>query len=181
MRAGQATDGDACGQRTAGTKKPGCNRADSSTTTSEIMNALSILNNPDSVATFSFGVHAVRALTLDGSPWFVAADVCEALDLDDTSKACSRLDCDEKGTNTIRTPSGDQQMLEYAKAGEGARLSVLLLHDDAKREYAYGPAQGLPATKVGEFTQALYDQANKQGWTVVSMKNDWKQVFSFEP
>lgn len=77
--------------------------------------------------------------------------------------------------------TGDQQMLEYAKAGEGARLSVLLLHDDAKREYAYGPAQGLPATKVGEFTQALYDQANKQGWTVVSMKNDWKQVFSFEP
>ena len=45
MRAGQATDGDACGQRTAGTKKPGCNRADSSTTTSEIMNALSIVGN----------------------------------------------------------------------------------------------------------------------------------------
>ena len=81
------------------------------------MNALSILNNPDSVATFSFGVHAVRALTLDGSPWFVAADVCEALDLDDTSKACSRLDRDEKGTNTIRTPSGDQQMLVINESG----------------------------------------------------------------
>jgi hypothetical protein len=77
--------------------------------------------------------------------------------------------------------TGDQQMLEYTKAGDGARLSVLLLHDDAKREYAYGPAQGLPATKVGEFTQPLYDEAVKQGWTVISMKNDWKQVFSFEP
>lgn len=76
--------------------------------------------------------------------------------------------------------TGDQQMLEYTKAGNGARLSMLLLHDDAKREYAYGPATGLPDSKVGTFTQALYDQANKQGWVVVSMKNDWKRVFSFE-
>jgi phosphoglycolate phosphatase-like HAD superfamily hydrolase len=75
---------------------------------------------------------------------------------------------------------GDRQMLEYTKSGDGARLSMLVLHDDAKREYAYGPAQGLPATKVGAFTQGLYDQAQKQGWTVISMKNDWKKVFSFE-
>ncbi|MGB5834482.1 MAG: hypothetical protein WBG92_21185 [Thiohalocapsa sp.] len=34
-----------------------------------------------------------------------------------------------------------------------------LLHDDAEREYAYGPARGLPATKVGTFTQALHDEA----------------------
>jgi hypothetical protein len=41
----------------------------------------------------------------------------------------------------------------------------------------YGPALGLPHVKLGAFTQALYDQAQKNGWTVVSMKNDWKQVF----
>ena len=76
--------------------------------------------------------------------------------------------------------SGDQQMLEYTMAGDGARLAMLVLHDDAMREYAYGPAQGLPATKVGAFTQALYDQAQKQGWTVISMKNDWKRIFEFE-
>ena len=76
--------------------------------------------------------------------------------------------------------TGDQQMLEYTKAGSGARLALLLLHDDAEREYAYGPAQKLPATKVGEFTQALYDQARKDGWIVVSMKDDWKRVFAFE-
>jgi phosphoglycolate phosphatase-like HAD superfamily hydrolase len=76
--------------------------------------------------------------------------------------------------------TGDQQMLEYAKAGEGARLSMIVLHDDEKREYAYGPAQGLPDTKVGTFTQALYDQAKKDGWTVISMKNDWKRIFAFE-
>jgi len=76
--------------------------------------------------------------------------------------------------------TGDQQMLEYTKAGEGARLAMLVLHDDAEREYAYGPAQGLRETKVGTFTQKLYDEAKKDGWTVISMKNDWKQIFSFE-
>jgi phosphoglycolate phosphatase-like HAD superfamily hydrolase len=75
---------------------------------------------------------------------------------------------------------GDQQMLEYTKAGEGARLAMLVLHDDAKREYAYGPAQGLPDTKIGTFTQALYDQAKKQGWTVISMKDDWRRIFAWE-
>ena len=75
--------------------------------------------------------------------------------------------------------TGDQQMLEYTKAGDGARLCMLVLHDDPKREYAYGPAQGLPDTKVGTFTQALYDEAKKQGWTAISMKNDWKVIFSF--
>ena len=76
--------------------------------------------------------------------------------------------------------TGDQQMLEYTKAGAGARLCMLVLHDDAQREYAYGPAQGLPDTKVGTFSQALYDKAQKDGWTVISMKNDWKRIFAFE-
>ncbi len=75
---------------------------------------------------------------------------------------------------------GDRQMLEYTAAGDGARLSMLVLHDDAKREYAYGPATGLPPSKVGTFTQALYDEAKKQGWTVISMKNDWKKIFAFD-
>jgi phosphoglycolate phosphatase-like HAD superfamily hydrolase len=76
--------------------------------------------------------------------------------------------------------AGDREMLEYTGAGDGARLMVLVLHDDAKREYAYGPAAGLPDTKVGAFSQALYDEAKKKGWTVVSMQKDWKQIFSFE-
>jgi len=76
--------------------------------------------------------------------------------------------------------TGDRQMLEYTKAGDGARLAMLLLHDDAKREYAYGPALGMADTRVGAFTQALYDEAKRQGWVVVSMKKDWKRVFEFE-
>jgi phosphoglycolate phosphatase-like HAD superfamily hydrolase len=75
---------------------------------------------------------------------------------------------------------GDRQMLEYTTAGDGARLAMLVLHDDAAREYAYGPAAGLPNTKVGAFSPALHDEAKKRGWTVISMKNDWKRVFAFD-
>jgi phosphoglycolate phosphatase-like HAD superfamily hydrolase len=76
--------------------------------------------------------------------------------------------------------TGDRQMLEYTTANAGARLGMLVLHDDAEREYAYGPARGLPDTRVGTFTQALYDEAKQRGWVVISMKNDWKRLFAFE-
>jgi len=72
---------------------------------------------------------------------------------------------------------GDQQMLEYAQGGSGTRFGLLVLHDDALREFAYGPARGLPDIKYGQFTPALDELAKKNGWTVVSMKADWKQVF----
>jgi hypothetical protein len=45
------------------------------------------------------------------------------------------------------------------------------------REYAYGPAGGLPNTHVGTFTEALMTEANDRGWFVISMKDDWKEVF----
>jgi len=76
--------------------------------------------------------------------------------------------------------AGDQQMLEWTQAGDGARLMMLVLHDDAQREYAYGPARGLPDTHVGTFSEALLAAADKSGWNVISMKNDWNRIFSFE-
>ena len=75
---------------------------------------------------------------------------------------------------------GDREMLEYTQGGSGARFMLLVLHDDAVREYAYGPALGLPHPKLGAFTPALHEQATKEGWMVASMKDDWKQVFPFE-
>lgn len=70
---------------------------------------------------------------------------------------------------------GDREMLEYTQAGGGARLMLLVHHDDADREYAYGPQ-----SKVGTFTDALMDEAKSNGWIVVSMKNDWKRIFAFD-
>jgi hypothetical protein len=75
--------------------------------------------------------------------------------------------------------SGDRQMLEFTQGNGAARLMMLVLHDDATREYAYGPARGLPDTKIGTFPQTLYDEATTQGWNVISMKNDWKRLFPF--
>jgi phosphoserine phosphatase len=66
---------------------------------------------------------------------------------------------------------GDYQMLEWTTAGEGARLGLLLHHDDGEREYAYDRN-----SHVGRLDRAL-DDAKTKGWTVVSMKRDWGQVF----
>ncbi len=76
---------------------------------------------------------------------------------------------------------GDKEMLEYTQGGSGARFMLLVLHDDAAREYAYGPALGMPEPKLGAFTKELYEQAKREGWTVTSMKNDWGQIFPLDP
>jgi len=73
--------------------------------------------------------------------------------------------------------TGDQQMLEYTQGGGSARFMLLILHDDAAREYAYGPARGLPDVILGSFPPALDEQAKKDGWIVASMKDDWKHIF----
>lgn len=70
---------------------------------------------------------------------------------------------------------GDQEMLEYTQDGGVARLMMLVHHDDATREYAYGAE-----SKIGTFSDALMAEANKRGWVVISMKNDWKHIFVWE-
>lgn len=59
----------------------------------------------------------VRTVVLNGEIWFVAADVCRALELSDTHKAVDRLDDDEKGTNSIPTLGGPQDMLTVNEPG----------------------------------------------------------------
>jgi phosphoglycolate phosphatase-like HAD superfamily hydrolase len=70
---------------------------------------------------------------------------------------------------------GDRQMLEWTQAGGGARLMMLVHHDDAKREWAYGPQ-----SKIGTFSDSLMAEVKQQGWVVISMKHDWKRIFAFE-
>ena len=69
---------------------------------------------------------------------------------------------------------GDFEMLEWTTAGKGARFGLIVHHTDAEREYAYDRKAGL-----GRLDRGL-DEAGKQGWTVVDMKNDWKRVFPFQ-
>ena len=69
---------------------------------------------------------------------------------------------------------GDQQMLEWTAARNGASLMALIHHTDARREWAYDRQSG-----VGRLDKAL-DEAQARGWLVVDMARDWKRVFAFE-
>jgi hypothetical protein len=64
-------------------------------------------------------------------------------------------------------------MLEWTAAGSGARFMVIIHHTDAVREYAYDRK-----SNFGKLDKAL-DEAIAKGWTVVSMKNNWKTIFAF--
>ena len=70
---------------------------------------------------------------------------------------------------------GDLAMLQWTAAGAGPRFCLFVHHDDAAREWAYDRE-----SHIGRLDQGL-DEARARGWTVVSMKNDWKRVFAFEP
>src|SRR5262245_33287192 len=69
---------------------------------------------------------------------------------------------------------GDLQMLQFTEAGQGRRLMLIVRHDDAEREFAYDRK-----SSVGRLDKAL-DEARAKKWIVVSMKSDWKRIFSFE-
>jgi hypothetical protein len=70
---------------------------------------------------------------------------------------------------------GDLEMLQWTTLGSGGtRLGLLLHHDDAQREYAYDRE-----SRIGRLDKAL-DAAGQSGWVIVSMKNDWKTVFTEE-
>jgi len=77
--------------------------------------------------------------------------------------------------------TGDKEMLQYTQGGSGARFELLVLHDDGVRETAYGPARGLPKVPLVQFTPELDEYAKQNGWTVVSTKNDWKQIYPSQP
>ena len=66
---------------------------------------------------------------------------------------------------------GDFEMLEYVTSAPGARLGLIVRHDDAARELAYDRT-----SPIGRLARGL-DEATKRGWTIVSMKNDWRTIY----
>lgn len=104
---------------------------------------------------FSFSTQALRVILRDGEPWFVAADVCAAMDLRDTSMVCSRLDDDERGTHTVGTPSGQQEMTIINESG----LYSLILTSrkpEAKKFKKWVTSEVLPAIrKTGRYVAPL--------------------------
>jgi hypothetical protein len=69
---------------------------------------------------------------------------------------------------------GDLQMLQWTAAGPGLRFCLYVHHDDAQREWSYDRQ-----SSIGRLDKGL-DEANARGWVVVSVKDDWKHIFSWE-
>jgi hypothetical protein len=69
---------------------------------------------------------------------------------------------------------GDLEMLQWTMSFPGRHLAALIHHTDGEREYAYDRT-----SIIGRLNKAL-DMASAEGWTVVDMKEDWKEVFSFD-
>jgi len=66
---------------------------------------------------------------------------------------------------------GDFAMLEWTTSAPGARLGLIVHHDDAEREFAYDRK-----SHIGKLDRGL-NKAGARGWTLVSMKNDWNTIF----
>lgn len=100
---------------------------------------------------FNFVSNTLRVVMRDGNPWFVAADVCAALGISRTDDGVSRLDDDEKGAGSIRTPGGDQQMTVINESG----LYSLILGSrkpEAKKFKKWVASEVLPAIrKTGRY------------------------------
>jgi len=106
------------------------------------------------ITNFSYGGTPVRSMTIDGEPWFVAADVCAVLEHSDTSMAISRLDEDEKGTNIVCTLGGPQSL---AVINESGLYSLILTSrkPQAKAFKKWVTAEVLPSIrKTGQYQSA---------------------------
>ena len=98
------------------------------------------------VIPFKFGKQQVRTLLINDQPWFVAADVSSALEYRIAGDMTRNLDEDEKGTQIVRTPGGDQEMLVINESG----LYSAILRSrkaEAKRFKKWVTAEVLPAIR----------------------------------
>jgi prophage antirepressor-like protein len=121
---------------------------------------------------FRFEGSAVRTVPKEGGHWFVAADVCAALKLSDTGKAVAPLDDDEKGTNSIRTLGGQQDLLIVSESG----LYSLIFKSrkpSAKRFRKWVTNEVLPSIrKTGRYEnnqQAAIDHAERRFQEIYSV------------
>ena len=115
------------------------------------MNAPTTANPP---AVFSFDDHSVRTVLIDDQPWFVAADISEALEYRDAANMARNLDEDERGTHIVSTPSGDQEMIVINESGMYSAV-LKSRKPSAKRFKKWVTSEVLPAIrKTGRYEAA---------------------------
>ncbi len=104
-----------------------------------------------SVVSFNFVAQSVRIVMRNDEPWFVAADVCSALEIVNTARALDRLNDDEKGVHSMNTPGGNQ---ELSIINESGLYSLILTSrkPEAKKFKKWVTSEVLPAIrKTGRY------------------------------
>ena len=115
----------------------------------------------------------VKFSLVDGVPTLTKLPELESNDDKEGKPVNIHLHIGQKPILAFGNSDGDQAMLEYVTSGDGPSLGLIVHHDDASREVAYDRD-----SKIGKLDTAL-DAAPEWGWLVVSMKDDWEQVFPF--
>lgn len=121
------------------------------------------------------GTIKTRLEMRDGKPVLVRLPVINFIDDREAKPIGINEHIGRRPIAAFGNSDGDRQMLEWTGAGGGARLMMLVHHDDAVREFAYGAE-----SRIGTFSDELMAEAKKNGWPVISMKDDWKTIFAFE-
>jgi phosphoglycolate phosphatase-like HAD superfamily hydrolase len=113
----------------------------------------------------------VQFETRDGKPVIVRKPKLDFVDDGPGKPVGIYRDIGRKPILAFGNSDGDLQMLQYTASGAGPHLALLVHHDDAVREFAYDRQ-----SKVGKLDRA-WDEAVTDGWTVVSMKDDWATIY----
>jgi phosphoglycolate phosphatase-like HAD superfamily hydrolase len=108
----------------------------------------------------------------EGKPVLVRLPEVDFLDDKEGKPVAIQLHIGRRPLAAFGNSDGDLQMLQWTAAGSGPRFCLYVHHDDAEREWAYDRE-----SHIGRLDRGL-DEARAKGWTVVSMKNDWKHVFA---
>jgi phosphoglycolate phosphatase-like HAD superfamily hydrolase len=115
----------------------------------------------------------VRYELRDGTPVLVRLPDIDFFDDKEGKPVAIQKFIGQRPVAAFGNSDGDQQMLQWTAAGGGRSLQVLVDHTDADREFDYR------VSPMGTLKLAL-EEANQRGWTVVSMKDDWKDIFARE-
>ena len=107
----------------------------------------------------------------DGKPELVKLPAINFIDDKDGKPVGIQTYIGRRPIAAFGNSDGDLQMLQWTAAGAGARFCLYVHHDDAAREFAYDRK-----SHIGTFDKG-WDEAVAKGWTVVSMKDDWKTIF----
>lgn len=108
---------------------------------------------------------------VDGKPLLMKLPAVDFINDDDGKPIGIQKQIGRRPIAAFGNSDGDLQMLQWTAAGPGARFCLYVHHDDAVREFAYDRK-----SHIGRLDKGL-DEAAVNGWTVVSMKNDWKTIF----